>query len=192
MQVGRALTAGMGKARGYNGGLLPLILNAPMTDHFEVFYRLCFAMLIGCIIGIDRNLRGKPTGMKTLGLVALGSALVTMAAMDFSFSADDHYRDAVSRAIQGVITGIGFLGAGVIIHEQRTEKVRGLTTAASIWVTAAVGIVCGGGWWRVALMATALILLLFVVGRPLEQFLHRQWLRKSDDERADITAREED
>jgi putative Mg2+ transporter-C (MgtC) family protein len=149
-------------------------------------------MLIGCVIGIDRNLRGKPTGMKTLGLVALGSALVTMAAMDFSMESDVHSRDAVSRAIQGVITGIGFLGAGVIIHEQRSEKVRGLTTAASIWVTAAVGIVCGAGWWRVALMATGLILLLFVVGRPLEHFLHRQWLRKTDDERADISAREED
>lgn len=163
-----------------------------MTDHLEIFYRLLFAMLIGCVIGIDRNLRGKPTGMKTLGLVALGSALVTMAAMDFSLESDVHSRDAVSRAIQGVITGIGFLGAGVIIHEQRSEKVRGLTTAASIWVTAAVGIVCGAGWWRVALMSTGLILTLFVVGRPLEHFLHRRWLRKTDDERADISAREED
>ncbi|AON55141.1 MgtC/SapB family protein [Herbaspirillum seropedicae] len=163
-----------------------------MTDYLEIFHRLLFAMLIGCAIGIDRNLRGKPTGMKTLGLVALGSALVTMAAMNFALGAEDHNRDAVSRAIQGVITGIGFLGAGVIIHEQRTEKVRGLTTAASIWVTAAVGIVCGAGWWQVALMATGLILILFVIGRPLEQFLHRQWMRKSDDERADISAREED
>ncbi|MGC7974588.1 MgtC/SapB family protein, partial [Salmonella enterica] len=70
--------------------------------------------------------RGKPTGMKTLGLVALGSALVTMAAMDFALAPDAHSRDAVSRGIQGVITGIGFLGAGVIVHEQRSEKVRGL------------------------------------------------------------------
>ncbi|NUU04277.1 MgtC/SapB family protein [Herbaspirillum robiniae] len=162
-----------------------------MTDHLEIFYRLLIAMLIGCAIGIDRNLRGKPTGMKTLGLVALGSALVTMAAMNFALDADG-YHDAVSRAIQGVITGIGFLGAGVIIHEQSSEKVRGLTTAASIWVTAAVGIVCGVGWWRVALMATALILLLFTVGRRVEHFLHRQWMRKSDVERADISSREED
>lgn len=162
-----------------------------MTDFPEIFYRLLIAMLIGCAIGIDRNLRGKPTGMKTLGLVALGSALATMAAMNFSLSGEG-YHDAVSRAIQGVITGIGFLGAGVIIHEQSSEKVRGLTTAASIWVTAAVGIVCGAGWWQVALMATALILILFLVGRRIEHFLHRRWLRKSDDERADISSAEED
>lgn len=162
-----------------------------MNDHLEIFLRLLIAMLIGCVIGIDRNLRGKPTGMKTLGLVALGSALATMAAMNFSLHADG-YQDAVSRAIQGVITGIGFLGAGVIIHEQSTEKVRGLTTAASIWVTAAVGIVCGTGWWQVALMALVLILALFIVGRWLERKLHRQWLRKSDDERADISSSEED
>ncbi|MBV8622185.1 MAG: MgtC/SapB family protein [Herbaspirillum sp.] len=163
-----------------------------MTDYLEIFSRLVIALLIGCAIGIDRNLRGKPTGMKTLGLVALGSALVTMAAMNFALADLDQHRDAISRAIQGIITGIGFLGAGVIIHEQKTEKVRGLTTAASIWVTAAVGIVCGAGWWRVALMATALILGLFVVGRPIEQWLHRKWLDKSPDERADIRAREED
>ncbi|ALU90097.1 MULTISPECIES: MgtC/SapB family protein [Herbaspirillum] len=163
-----------------------------MTDYLDIFYRLLLAMLIGCAIGIDRNLRGKPTGVKTLGLVGLGSALVTLAAMNFALDAADHSRDAISRAIQGVITGIGFLGAGVIVHEQRSEKVRGLTTAASIWVTAAVGIVCGAGWWRVALMASGLIVVLFMVGRPLEHFLHRQWLRKTEDERADISAREED
>lgn len=163
-----------------------------MTDYLEIFCRLLLAMLIGCAIGIDRNLRGKPTGMKTLGLVALGAALVTLAAMNFALDGNEQNRDAVSRAIQGVITGIGFLGAGVIVHEQRSEKVRGLTTAASIWVTAAVGIVCGAGWWLVALMATGLIFILFVVGRPLEHFLHRQWMRKTADERADISAREED
>ena len=112
--------------------------------------------------------------------------------MTFALGDEDHHSDAVSRAIPGIITGIGFLGAGVIIHEQKTEKVRGLTTAASIWVTAAVGIVCGAGWWRVALMSTGLILGLFVVGRPIEQWLHRKWLDKSPDERADIRAREED
>lgn len=163
-----------------------------MTDYLEIFCRLLLAMLIGCAIGIDRNLRGKPTGMKTLGLVALGSALVTLAAMNFALDGNEQNRDAVSRAIQGVITGIGFLGAGVIVHEQRSEKVRGLTTAASIWVTAGVGIVCGAGWWLVALMATGLIFMLFVIGRPLEHFLHRQWMRKTADERADISAREED
>lgn len=163
-----------------------------MTDHLEIFTRLLIAMLIGCAIGLDRNLRGKPTGMKTLGLVSLGSALATMAAMNFATGDAPYDPNAASRAIQGVITGIGFLGAGVIIHEQATERVRGLTTAASIWVTAAVGIVCGMGWWKVALMAAVMILLLFTVGRRVEHFFHHRWLRKSDSERASISAREED
>jgi putative Mg2+ transporter-C (MgtC) family protein len=153
-----------------------------MTDFPEIFYRLLIAMLIGCAIGIDRNLRGKPTGMKTLGLVALGSALATMAAMNFSLTGEG-YHDAVSRAIQGVITGIGFLGAGVIIHEQSSEKVRGLTTAASIWVTAAVGILCGMGVWSLALIATLLLIVLLVLGRGIEKHLLRRWMRKSPDEK---------
>lgn len=163
-----------------------------MSDLPEIFLRLLIAMLIGCAIGIDRNLRGKPSGMKTLGLVALGSALATMASMNFALASDDYSHDAASRAIQGVITGIGFLGAGVIIHEQVSEKVRGLTTAASIWVTAAVGIVCGLGWWQVALMTTVLILLLFTIGRKIEDAIHQRWMKKNDRERADISAREED
>jgi putative Mg2+ transporter-C (MgtC) family protein len=163
-----------------------------MNEHLEIFLRLLIAMAIGCVIGIDRNLRGKPTGMKTLGLVALGAALATMASMNFAMGTESYSHDAVSRAIQGVITGIGFLGAGVIVHERSSEKVRGLTTAASIWVTAAVGIVCGVGWWKVALMATALILLLFTVGRRVEHMLQRRWLGKSHEERERIVAREED
>ncbi|MBO9535221.1 MgtC/SapB family protein [Herbaspirillum sp.] len=162
-----------------------------MSDQLEIFLRLLVAMLIGCAIGIDHNLRGKPTGMKTLGLVALGSALATMASMNFAITSGGYSHDAASRAIQGVITGIGFLGAGVIVHERTSEKVRGLTTAASIWVTAAVGIVCGLGWWQVALMATALILLLFVLGRKIESALHHRWMEKTDRERADISLHDE-
>jgi putative Mg2+ transporter-C (MgtC) family protein len=157
-----------------------------MIDYFDVTCRLATAMLIGCVIGIDRNLRGKPTGMKTLGLVALGAALVTAASMEFAVAPGGYSRDAVSRAIQGVITGIGFLGAGVIVHDRESERVRGLTTAASIWVTAAIGIVCGMGAWRVACIGLVLALLLFVLGRPLEHRLHRHWMRKSDKEKEDI------
>jgi len=163
-----------------------------MTDHVEILLRMGIVMLIGCAVGLDRNLRGKPTGLKTLGLVALGAALATIAAMGFDMEGAAASRDAVSRAIQGVLTGIGFLGAGVIIHEQASEKVRGLTTAASIWITATIGIVCGVGWWKVALMATAMVFFLFTAGRWLERSLHRRWMSKSDRERADITAREED
>ena len=162
-----------------------------MSDYQEITYRLLSAVLIGCAIGLDRNLRGKPSGMKTLGLVAMGASLATMASLDFDFRPAAHDGAAVSRVIQGIITGIGFLGAGVIVHERSTERVRGLTTAASIWVTASIGIVCGLGMWQVAAISTVIVLVLFILGRPLEHMLHRRWMGKSDDERATIDRLEE-
>lgn len=162
-----------------------------MVDYWDVGARLVIALVFGCIVGIDRNLHGKPTGMKTLGLVALGSALVVMACMGFSPIDGEFSRDALSRAVQGVITGIGFLGAGVIVFNNDTSKVRGLTTAASIWVTAGIGIVCGMGAWKVAAIALVLLLLLFLLGHPLERRLHRRWLGKSDKEREDISMHDE-
>lgn len=162
-----------------------------MIDHLEILFRLLTAMLIGCAIGLDRNLHGKSTGMKTLGIVAMGAALVTMASTDFSTQPGEHHYDAVSRAIQGVITGIGFLGAGVIVHENSTNRVRGLTTAASIWLTAAMGVVCGTGAWRVGVIALGLMLVLLLAGRPLEHWLHRRWMGKTDEERAAIDRHED-
>lgn len=162
-----------------------------MIDYWEVLCRLVTALLFGCVIGIDRNLHGKPTGMKTLGLVALGAALVAMASMEFATIPGEYSSDALSRAIQGVITGIGFLGAGVIVIDRGSSKIRGLTTAASIWVTAAIGIVCGMGAWRVAGIGLVLVLLLFILGHPLERSLHRRWLGKSDNERDEINLHED-
>lgn len=153
--------------------------------------RLVIALLFGCIIGIERNLHGKPTGMKTLGLVALGSALVAMASMEFAPLDGQYSHDALSRAIQGVITGIGFLGAGVIVFNNESSKVKGLTTAASIWVTAGIGIVCGMGAWRIAGIGLILVMLLFFLGHPLERMLHRRWLGKSEKERAEIDLHED-
>lgn len=162
-----------------------------MTDYLEITCRLVSAVLIGCVIGLDRNLHGKPSGMKTLGLVAMGASLATMASLGFDFQAATRDSDAVSRVIQGIITGIGFLGVGVIVHERDGGRVRGLTTAASIWVTASIGIVCGLGSWQIAGIATLIVLVLFILGRPLERMLHRRWMGKSDDERASIDHLEE-
>jgi putative Mg2+ transporter-C (MgtC) family protein len=162
-----------------------------VIDYWDVLCRLVTALLFGCVIGIDRNLHGKPTGMKTLGLVSLGAALVAMASMEFATIPGEYGSDALSRAIQGVITGIGFLGAGVIVIDRGSSKIRGLTTAASIWVTAAIGIVCGMGAWRVAGIGLVLVLLLFILGHPLERSLHRRWLGKSDNERDEINLHED-
>lgn len=161
-------------------------------EYSEIIFRLCSAVVIGGVIGLDRNLHGKPTGIKTLGLVALGASLTTMASTDFAFGRNAEFDiSAVSRAIQGVITGIGFLGAGVIIHDRTSDRVRGLTTAASIWVTAAMGIVCGLGLWQIASVAMVIVLVLFFVGRPLEKSLHRRWMAKSAEEKEAISRHEE-
>src|SRR5678816_4539941 len=102
-----------------------------------VLLRLGAAVGVGALIGLDRELRQKPAGIRTLALVALGSAVFVLETIDATRSP---YTDATSRVIQGVITGVGFLGAGSIMRNLGDESVRGLTTAASIWLAAAMGI----------------------------------------------------
>jgi putative Mg2+ transporter-C (MgtC) family protein len=160
-------------------------------DYADILLRLGAAVLMGALIGLDRNLRGKPTGVRTLGLVALGAAMLTLAATSLVDASGRVDASAVSRVIQGLVTGIGFLGAGVITHQQSNDHVRGLTTAASIWVTAVLGILCGIGSWRIALIALALVFLLFVLGKPLERALHRRFLDKPLDEQKAISGSEE-
>ena len=82
---------------------------------------------------------------------------------------------SVSRVIQGIVTGIGFFGAGVIIRDASDAKVHGLTTAAAIWISATLGILCGEGVWLVAGAGAVLTLLVLVIGRPLERFIHRKF-----------------
>lgn len=142
----------------------------------DIALRLGSAMLIGGAIGLNRDLHHKPTGMRTLGLVALGSTLAVLAV------AGDPA--AVSRVVQGIITGIGFLGAGVILHRPTGGKVHGLTTAASIWVTAALGVLCGIGAWPILVVGVSLVLLLLVFGGPFEKWCHKR-LGSDDDEQTE-------
>ena len=130
-----------------------------MIGWLDIFVRLGAATAIGGAIGLNRELHHKPTGVRTLGLVGLGSALAMLAV------ADDPQAD-VSRVIQGVITGIGFLGAGVILHRPTGGKVHGLTTAATIWVTACLGILCGIAAWRTVAVAILFTAVLLTVGGP--------------------------
>ena len=148
----------------------------------ETLFRLGAAVLIGGILGINRELRHKPAGMRTHALVALGAALITLIAVQLSPKGAVVDGDIVVRAIQGVVTGIGFLGGGVILHSQDQRMVSGLTTAASIWVVAALGIACGVGFWQMALMAMGLSLLVLIVGEPLEHFLHQMLPENGEDE----------
>jgi hypothetical protein len=104
----------------------------------DILPRLGFATLAGMAIGLNRDLQNKPTGMRTLGLVSLGAALVTLATIDFGQLSENP--DALSRVVQGVIqgvlTGVGFICAGVILRDRQGFTVHGLTTAATVWVTA--------------------------------------------------------
>jgi putative Mg2+ transporter-C (MgtC) family protein len=145
-----------------------------MAPLIEITVRLLAATAVGGVIGLNRDLRGKPTGVRTMGLVALGAALIVVVAERVGGGGD------VTRAIQGVITGIGFLGAGVIVKDTTDPRVHGLTTAATIWLTAALGIVCGLGHWTIALVATALALGVLIVGGPIEKAVHRRWPRGSE------------
>ncbi|MGB9409617.1 MAG: MgtC/SapB family protein, partial [Pseudolabrys sp.] len=116
-----------------------------MLDWPDIIYRFGAAMLIGSSIGIYLELHQKPTGMRTLGLVSLASAVAVLAVAAVSKNPD---ADA-SRVIQGVMAGVGFLGAGVIVHLGRGgQVVHGLSTAATIWITASLGVLCGLAAWR--------------------------------------------
>lgn len=114
----------------------------------------CFvAVLLGGLIGYEREMRGTAAGLRTHMLVALGAALFVIVPLETGVSHAD-----VSRVLQGVISGIGFLGAGAVIKLSQGQKIRGLTTATSIWLTAAVGIAAGMGASIAALIATMLAL----------------------------------
>lgn len=144
-----------------------------MEGTIDIALRLGSAALIGAVIGLNRDLHGKPTGVRTLGLVGLGAALVVLASMDFGLQPGVD-ANPVSRAIQGVLTGIGFLGAGVIVRDSEGRKVQGLTTAALIWLTACLGIVCGLGAWTVAALAVCIVFVLLVGGGAFERWVHRR------------------
>jgi putative Mg2+ transporter-C (MgtC) family protein len=129
----------------------------------EVACRLVGATLIGGGVGLDRELRHKPAGLKTHALVGLGASLITVVC---AFLPDPA---AMSRAIQGIIAGVGFLGGGAILKSS-DESVSGLTTAASIWVVASLGIACGAGQWVMAFAALAIALVVLVAGNAVEKF----------------------
>jgi putative Mg2+ transporter-C (MgtC) family protein len=127
----------------------------------DVVLRLATAVLCGGVIGLERDLRRMPTGFRTMAIVSLGACVVAVAGLRTGDPA------AFSRIAQGVVTGIGFLGAGVILQRDKIRQVKGLTTAAAVWLTAAIGLMCGLGELKIAIIATALaigVLLLDFVG----------------------------
>jgi putative Mg2+ transporter-C (MgtC) family protein len=130
--------------------------------------RLLVAMVLGAFVGLERQTRGRAAGLRTNILVCLGSAAIVVAfqklSIEFDAGADSAIRMDPARAAAGVITGIGFLGAGTIVKSD--NFVRGLTTAASIWVVSAIGVTVGLGEYAIAAVVTILVLVaLYVLHR---------------------------
>ena len=141
-----------------------------MTSGWEILLRVALAAVFGGVIGYDRRVRNKPAGIRTHMLVAMGSALaVAVSALVVEETVGAAKADAV-RVAAGVVTGVGFLGAGAILRTP--SGVRGLTTAAGIWVTAAIGIALGFGYYGVAtgstVLAIIIISLLVDLDHPIE------------------------
>ena len=140
------------------------------NDWLGLTYRLTLALLVGGVIGWNRQAAGKPAGLRTHMLVSLGAAMFVLIPLLASTSTSI---DTVSRALQGVATGVGFLGAGEILHQSADESgkpsVKGLTSAATIWLTAALGMVAGCGFWQLSLLSTLMTLFILSGAKKLER-----------------------
>lgn len=138
----------------------------------DLTLRLLLAAGLGAAIGIERELRQKPAGLRTNILIAVGSALFTTVSIQFAVTSGTPDRVAAQ-----IVTGIGFLGAGAILHSG--ASIHGMTTAATIWVNAAVGMAAGAGEFAMASVATVLTLVVLALLQPLERYFERKSQNKS-------------
>lgn len=141
------------------------LLGFPDAPQFiRVAVRLGAAAILGGLLGLEREREDKPAGLRTHMLVALGAALFTVAPLEAGMPVAD-----LSRVIQGIATGVGFLGAGTILKLADQQRIRGLTTAAGIWLTAAVGMAVGAGPLWLAGLGVGLALVIVALVRRVEQ-----------------------
>jgi putative Mg2+ transporter-C (MgtC) family protein len=141
-------------------------LTAGLADFGQierVLLRVVTATLLGAVVGFEREKAGKPAGFRTHILVSLGTAIVVLSCAGSRMDID-----GLSRVIQGIVTGIGFIGAGSILKINEEREIQGLTTAAGLWMTAAIGIACGLGTIGLALIATGMTLIVLWVLRVIE------------------------
>jgi len=132
-----------------------------MSIELEIVLRILMAAALGAIIGYQRERAGKPAGLRTVVLVCVGAALFTIASIyGFGVVADP------SRVAAGIVIGIGFLGAGAIMR-RAGGPIEGLTTAATIWVMAAIGLATGAGLYIVSLVTTGIILIVLLLPHPI-------------------------
>jgi putative Mg2+ transporter-C (MgtC) family protein len=137
----------------------------PFTD-FELAQRLVLAAVLGGVLGFEREWHHKAAGLRTNILIAIGAALFTLMSIEMATDRGDPTRIAST-----IVTGIGFLGAGAIMRTN--TGIQGLTTAAAIWVNAAIGVACGAGRYHLAFIATGVTLVVLVVLPPIEAWFDR-------------------
>jgi len=146
----------------------------PDISDIELIRRLLTAALLGALLGLEREMKQKSAGLRTNILIALGSALFTVMSYEMASPADGD----PGRIAAQIVTGIGFLGAGAIM---RTDSgVQGLTTAATVWVNAAVGVAAGGGSYHLAFIATGITLAALLVLEPLERVIAERFGGKTN------------
>jgi len=144
-----------------------------MYDIAELALRMSAATITCALIGLNRELHDKPAGMRTHALVGIGAALAVVLVVPPGHDAEPHV-DALSRVVQGVLTGIGFLGGGVILRDTLQRRVHGLTTAATVWLAALFGVACGAGAYIPVAMALVLAFVVLRIGKMIEKRLHRR------------------
>ncbi len=131
-----------------------------LADLTRITLRLLVAGALGGLLGFERERKGKSAGLRTHMLVAIGAALFVLISLQ---AGADSESDALSRVLQGIVAGIGFLGAGAIIKSAQHEGATGLTTAAGIWLTAAIGVAAGMGQLALAMLSTLLALIILAL-----------------------------
>jgi putative Mg2+ transporter-C (MgtC) family protein len=149
----------------------------------DLFGRLVLAALLGALIGIDRELHRKPAGLRTHALVSLGACLFMAIGL---MTAIDPTLDlaAPGRVIQGIVAGVGFIGAGAILRQGDRTMGHGLTTASTIWIVAAMGTAAGAGLWRTALAGTLIAVIVLLMGDPVDRWLRRRAARADTSQRS--------
>ena len=140
-----------------------------VQEFWRIALRLSLASVLGAIVGVQRERSGKPAGVRTHALVAAGSALFVLAGMEFGMDGDP-----LSRVIQGLVTGIGFLGAGAILKLEDKREIEGLTTAAGIWMTAGIGLAVGLGRFGLALLSALLAWFVLAAVKQVERWMERR------------------
>jgi putative Mg2+ transporter-C (MgtC) family protein len=146
------------------------------TQEITLALQLIVAINLGMLLGAERKMAGKTAGMRTHALVAMASTLYTSLAVFYSVSPEGFGISDPFRVIAGVVTGIGFIGAGIIMFRDATPK--GITTAAGLWVTSAIGVSIGLGYYFIAVIGTLLVLFIFRVLWVVERQMQHAW---SDD-----------